>query len=102
MFGGGAIRCRGKECLCQPMMRHFFPLRYQSHGRYSIELSLFRALRGELKERESRVVESSHEHVNREGEGKWGERGYQEQEEKRREQESKRARERGGGKQPLL
>jgi hypothetical protein len=31
MFGAGAVRCEGRECLCGPMLRHPFPLRDQPH-----------------------------------------------------------------------
>jgi hypothetical protein len=29
MFVGGVVKCGGKGCLCGPMRRHPFPLRYQ-------------------------------------------------------------------------
>jgi hypothetical protein len=51
-----------------------------------------------MAERESRGVEASHENVERGGEGS-GERG---EAEARRQNRSKRVKERGGGKQPLL
>lgn len=44
MFIGGAVRCGGRGSLCRLMLRHLFPLRYQSH-----KDSLFRVWGGELK-----------------------------------------------------
>jgi hypothetical protein len=32
MFGGGVVRCGGRECLHGPMLRHPFPLRDQSQN----------------------------------------------------------------------
>jgi hypothetical protein len=29
MFGGGKVWCRGRGCLCWPMLYHPYPLRYQ-------------------------------------------------------------------------
>jgi hypothetical protein len=37
MFGIGTVWYRGRECLCGPMLRHPFPLRYQPQDRDTME-----------------------------------------------------------------
>jgi hypothetical protein len=46
MFGGGTVLCRGRGASAG-VLRHLFPLRYQSHD--GLVGSLFRAWGGELR-----------------------------------------------------
>ena len=84
MFGGGAVRCGGRECLCGCI---------QGMGR---RVGGVETEKG--RERESGGIEASHEHMEREEEGELREKGR----ETKGQSENKKAKERVGGECPLL